>query len=922
MEKLITLSARYPLQVVAFIVLVSLVAATQVSNLQIHVSPQSLTVQGGSDQADYRRSIATFGSDKITVIYLQDDALFDVDKLRALRAEIDRIGELPFVLRTRSLFSVPHVQVEDELVRTEPFLDQLPETPAAVAEVRSAALKSPFVRKNLLSEDGRTMAVNVYIDDSAGGVDFDARVTAALEDSVERLSGHFQRVFQVGLPYVREAISEQITADARFTTLVAAVVLLLSLALILRRLSGALVPMLTGGLSVLWTLGGMAAIGLPLNVMTAVVPVILIIIGSTEDVHLLTEYYKGIGAGFGRLRAVRYMARRIGLAVGLTFLTSCLGFLSVSANPIQLVREFSLVATLALSINFLITVTLIPVYLRYFGERAAPGRRRPRSSGDGPTLLVRLGGLVVRRRLAVFLGGAVLFAVSAVGASFLEINNYFDDQTPMKQRVLQVHRELSGVETFSIVLDARIRGTFERVAYLEELRAIQRYLDRNPAFDYSVSFADHVALLNSAVNETGEPELPSEDQIVQTLLLFVKPQDVREYVSADYSKASILVRHNIGGSRDLAAALGGLKSFIAANTDPGLDVRVTGESILTGNAADYLATAQVQSLALMLLTIFIVVSLLFTNPLAGLLALMVNVVPIAGLFGTMGYLGIPLDSATTMIGAIALGVCVDHTVHFMVRYNQRLKSERNEAAAVLATLADEAAPITAASLALAAGVASLAFSSFVPIVHFGLLTALVMLLAYVANLVFLPMLLSFVRLITLWDLLSTPMRRELIQSCALFSGMRPGQVRRVILLGAVRNFGAGDAIMRQGEGSEELYVLLDGRVQVSTQKSDGSRELVQLHRAGDVFGVAALVCGRPRVGTATACGPTRVLGLSWARIRRIGRIYPRSACHLYRNLSSLIAGRFADRALAPAGGTTGAADSRASLPIAYDCAER
>ena len=904
MEKLLVLSARYPRLVVAILVVITLLAASQLPKLQVYVSPQSLSVQDDPDRAAYQRSVATFGSDKISVIYLHDDALFRPDKLQALQAEIARIDALPFVLRTRSLFSVPYVRVEGELVRTDPFLDPLPETEQAAATLKEAALKSPFVRKNLLSQDGRTMVVNVYIDDADRAMDLDARVTRDLEESVQRLSQKFDRVFQVGLPYVRTAISKQIFKDTRLITGAAVMVLLLSLLVTLRRTSGVLVPVLNSGLSIIWTLGGLVAVGLPLNVMTALVPVLLIVVGSTEDVHLVTEYYKGVGAGYGRLRAVRYMARRIGLAVGLTFLTTDLGFLSISTNPSHLVREFSLVATVGLSANFLITLMLTPVYLRFLGERRVSAHLSSSRSTHRQPWVTRIGALILRHRMALFAIGACLLAVSVYGALSLRVNNslldYFADDTPIKQRVLQMHRDLSGVETFSVVLDARVKGTFERVNYLKELQKIQGYLIRDPAFDYSVSFADFVALLNSTVNDTGVPELPSEDQVVETLLFFVKHQDVKEYISADYSKASILVRHNISGSSDLASALRGLKAFITANIDPGLDVSITGESILTGDAADYLSSAQIRSLGLMLTAIFAVVALLFANPLAGLLAVMVNVVPLMGLFGAMGYLGMALDSATTMIGAIALGVCVNHTLHFMIRYNQRLKSERDESAAVLATLRDEAAPMTAASLALAAGVGSFAFSSFIPIANFGLLTALVMLLAYLANFVFTPMLLSFVRLITLWDLLSTPLRRELINNCFLFRGMRPGQIRRVILFGTVRDYESGEPIMHQGEDGEELYVLLAGSVQLSTVRRDGSWERVDVRNVGDLFGVVALVGGTPRLASATASARTRVLGLNWGRIQHIGDFYPRSACQLYRNLSAIIAGRFADRAVGPA----------------------
>lgn len=897
MEQWLVYFARRPRWVIALVVLVSLLAASQLAKLQIFVSPQALTIQDDPERAAYERSVASFGSHRISVIYLRDEHLFRPDKLRVLQAEIARIEALPFVRRTQSLFSVPYIRVEDETVHTDPFLDPLPETQQAADALKAAALQNAFVRNNLLSRDGHTMAVNVYVDEDPGQLDFDARVTEALEASVSRLSLRFERVFQVGLPYVRTAVAARILHDARLMTAAGVIVLLISLLVSLRRASGAVVPLLTSGLGILWTLGALAALGRPLNVMTAMVPVLLIVVGSSEATYLVSEYTKAVDAGHRRLRAVRILARNLGLTVGLTFFTTVLGFLSLSTNPIHLVREFSLVASLALWANFLVAMMVTPVYLRYLGESAVHSRlARDRSTPQRPWL-TRFGARLLRHRLLVFALGAALLGISILGALSLRVNNslldYFPADTPIRQRVSQMHRDLAGVETFSIVLDARIEGTFGRTRYLRELQKIQNYLRSDPAFDYSVSFADYVALLNSAANDSGIAELPSEDAVAEALLLFVKAKDVLEYVSANYSQASILVRHNLSGSRQLEQALARLRAFIAANTDPGLDVSIVGESILTAHAADYLSSAQMQSLGLMLAVIFLVVALLFANPLAGLLAVMVNLVPLLGLFGLMGYLGIPLDTATTMIGAIALGVCVNHTLHFMIRYNQRLKRARDETAAVLATMQDEIAPMTTASIALAAGLGTFSFSSFTPISHFGLLTALVILLAYLANVLFTPTLLSLVRLITLWDTLSTPLRRELIRNCALFRDMRRSQVRRVILLGTLREFGCGEQIMRQGEDGEELFVLLDGSVHITTVRADGSGERVDVCRVGDLFGVAALMCGRQRLGTATACEPTRVLALDWARVRRIGRFYPGIAALLYRNLSAIIASRLA-----------------------------
>jgi predicted RND superfamily exporter protein len=889
---------RSPWPTLAVVILCSLAALWHIGTLQVYVSPRSLTVEGDPDRDAYDRSVATFGSDNISVVFIQDDRLLSPAKLEAISSVVRSLETLPFVSHADSLFSVPNLRVVDELVTAEPFLAEIPRTEEEAEALRRSALGNPFVRHNLLSDDGRSMAINLHIDDRNRGPGFDRETTQAIDGALEPLRGVVSVVYQIGAPGVRTAVAERIRQDGNLIVAIAFGALILILLASLRRPSAAVIPALTAGLSVLWTLGAMAALGIPVSVMTAVVPVLLIVIGSTEDVHLLSEYYKGVDKGNGRTRAIRKMARRMGLAIGLTFLTSCLGFLAISANPVQILREFGVLAAVGLAINFAVTLMIVPLYLRHLGEQTPSDR-------DGPVwkayrhFVERVTDLLLRFRPAILALVVTGLAVAAYGATELRVNNslldYFDETSEIRQRALTVHEELSGLETLSIVLDGHIDDTFTRVGYLKEIRKIQRYLADHPAFDSSISFADYVALLNSGVNDSGSPELPDEDEIVETLLLFVKHDDVKKYVSADFSQSSILVRHNLTGSHVLAETVAELRQFLDGNLDEDLDFLVTGRSILSSNAADHMAVGQIKSLGFMLVAIFLVISLLFINAKAGLIAVATNVAPVVVLFGFMGYARIPLDTGTTLVAVIALGVCVDHTMHFMVRYNQNLKRISDERTAIAATIFEEATPITTATLALATGLGTLMLSSFEPLVYFGLLSALVMLLAFAANFIITPILLSYIRLVTLWDMLSVSLRRELVTRCPLFAGMRPLAIRRIVLLGEVNRHEDGQAIMNHGQPSKELYVLLDGNVEIRTPTPQGTDEAIRVCSVGDVFGVAALMCGRPRVASARASGKAVVLRLNWTRLSRVARFYPRSGSRLFGNLATIVADRFTDK---------------------------
>lgn len=898
MKTIILLAARNPWPILLMIIAVTIAAAWQLDQLKFNISAQSMMMEDGVDVEFYQQTLDTFGSEDVTILFLSDSHLFEPDNLKSIKQAIDGIATLPFVSRTESLFSINDIETVDDSIRLSPYIDELPDSLETAETIRAKALKSPFIANNLLSPTGNSMAINIYFNVQTDAPEFDQHATAELDRYIIPLDEKLDTAFQVGSSYIRTAISERISQDQRTVLPISLLILLLTLGLTLRRLSGVLIPLLTAGLSVVWTLGLMAFLDVPINVMTSIVPALLIIIGSTEDIHLLSEYMTGISSGLRRRVAIERMADKMALAISLTFITTYFGFLSISLNNLQLLREFGLVASTGLLLNFLITVTLVPVSLRLFGSTS-----NNRKTATEDTAMQRLASKVFQfiqsHRRATVVVSVLVLLLSSAGASLLRVNNnsldYFGTDSPVVQRIHTLQNELAGMQTFSVVLASGIEGTFLKVRYLEEIQKLQNFLSESGIADKTLSFADYLAVLNRAMDgeEDDELYLPEDDALVQEYMLFLKYEHVKGFVSEDYSKAHILVRHQIESSYELGQALEKIRAFSEAELDPGLRLHVTGQSVLTAKAADYLASAQAKSLMLMIVVIMIIVSLLFVNTKAGVFAVIPNLFPIIVLFGFMGFAGIPLDTGTAMTAAIAIGICVDDTMHFMVRYHQISQTEKNERKVLEQTVREESIPIMSTSIALAFGFAALAISSFPPIAYFGLLSALVMLLALVATFVITPTLLSFTRLITVWDMLSVQLKSQVIRSCKLFADMRPSQIKKTILLSSVQKFAKGDVVIREGEHSEEFFVILEGSADAQITLPDGETVKLRKMETGDVFGEIALVSKVPRTADVVALQDLRVLVMDWDSISHVTKVYPRVSAKLFRNLASILGERLA-----------------------------
>jgi hypothetical protein len=459
----------------------------------------------------------------------------------------------------------------------------------------------------------------------------------------------------------------------------------------------------------------------------------------------------------------------------------------------------------------------------------------------------------------------------------------------------RLNARFAGLESFSVILDAGIQDTFLKVRYLNELVKVQEYLAGTGLVGSTTSFADYIALLNGAFQEFDSARMPLSDEVVDELMIFLNYDRVSGYVTEDYSRARILVRHDIASSAELKRLIADLQHFLDTEIDRGLQARITGDSVLTLSATQSMIGGQLQSILFLLLFFVIIISFLFTDLRVGIIAAIPNIFPVIVLFGVMGYFEIPLNIGTTMAAAIAIGIAVDDTMHFMLRYNQELKSTKSQARAMHLTLHEEAMPVLSTSIALVAGFLVFSQSDFGPVAQFGLLSALVIATALVADFVITPIAISALRLVTLWDLLSSHLQQQVIPKSPLFRGMRPWQVRRFVLSSAVLDFAPGDPIFLRGDESTELYLVMRGVVQVTVPTDSIASELiVDEFGAGEVFGDVAMLADEPRRANAVALTHATLLVLTREAIASATLFHPFVSSRLFYNLARDVSRRWVD----------------------------
>jgi len=578
MNRLLVYFSNRPLIGLAVILIVSLLSATQIGELKVRISAEEMLVQHDQEHIFYNRIRELFGDEQVILIYLESDRLLAPDKLKRLKRVLDEIAGYPFVERVESLFNIPWVKTVDGYLDKKPYLEKLPQTPEEEARILEEARKNPFLRHVLVSPDRNIMAAAVIMANDDGETEWnDEEITSRLETAVAGLKEDYDPAFAIGFPQVRSEIVQRIRSEQAHLFPLAIGALLIALFLLLRQLIDILLPILSAGFSILWTLGFMAATGIPLNVVTSIIPILLVIVGSTEDIHLLSEFRQGQRQGLKNKAALKHMARRMGSIVLLTFVTTYLGFLSVGLSRIEVLWQFGLVASTGLLFNFVATIILIPSVLALAGKWQLDGKAK--IYGEKSRRLAKNYWNALWKHRKVVIGLFVLATIIAIaGIPRIHINhNAIDslgENSPVRKQIELVNQNLAGLESLSIVVESGIEDTFLKVRYLEELEKLQNFIRDRGWSRSSTSFADYLSLLNGAFQELDESIMPESDDVVTELMIFLKHDEVKAYVTKDYSEARILVRHAIDSSEKLKKVLAQLQHFIDENLDPGLTAAI------------------------------------------------------------------------------------------------------------------------------------------------------------------------------------------------------------------------------------------------------------------------------------------------------------------------------------------------------------
>ncbi|HEX5067665.1 MAG TPA: MMPL family transporter [Myxococcota bacterium] len=743
---------RFVLGLLAGVTLLALAALVRIDppGLRVTIDPSTEPLLPWGDPAieAYRRAVEDFGDDQVYVVAMETrDGVFTQEHLASLRRVRDRVSRLPGVRGAQSLVGATSFRysADEDWIEVKPFIEEIPSDPVALAALRERALHDPVYLRTLISADGRTAALNVTFREMSDGefiaADLDGQIAAILKS--ETTQG---RTFHVsGRPHIKAVMYRTMVRDLSVLVPVAFAVVTAVLLPLAGSVRGVLLPLINVAVAVLWTFGGIAALGRPLSVLTVLLAPTLLAAGSVFGVHVIGRYEEEAPHASSPREATGRALSGLIAPVLISGITTGIGFGSLCITDVPAVFELGAFSVLGVAAVTLLTLTGVPAVLALLPLRTErrEGVLGARLSAWLDRLLLwlaefsrRHSGATIAVYTALTIAGVALVPRIVIDTDYL---SFFDADSPVRTDFQRVNELLAGAVPLFVVLEGKA-GALREPATLHQIEKLQARLDEVPGVSRTMSFLDTLRVLNRAISgdDPSEQKVPESRAAVAELLFLLPKADLSRFATVDQSSANLVVRTGAVGSASLRELGARIDAVLADGVPEGFGARVTGNALLLTRAADGVAWSQPRSLLAETLTIFVLLAWSLRSPTLGLIAMVPNLVPVAIFFGMIGLGVATLSLPTSLIAAVALGLAIDSTAHFVFRYRGDRLAGATPEEAVTSCIKAIGRPIAIAELMLTAGFLAVAASHFETLREFGILTSITVAVCLLCNLMLLP----------------------------------------------------------------------------------------------------------------------------------------------------------------------------------------
>jgi len=748
MKKIFQNILKHPYLALALCLLISLPFLIYLPKIQTVDNVDYFTPKDDPDVIFYEKFKKIFGNDEFFIISFKQKNLFSTTYLSLIKELTENIENFPEVREVLSLSNVDDIRGDENAFYVKKFLDTIPSTKEKIEMLKQRALSNKMYVENLISKDGSTCAIIVFPKEEKHNKEF----RKILFDRVFNLLDNYKRQYHVkfhvaGMSLTNLRLSQFMKKDMRIFIPISYIVILFTIYILFRNVTILLIVFLNVSLCLDTTLGLLPMLGYTLNNITSIIPPLIMSICIADSIHIMSQYlanYKEIGDINDAMYKTLLEEYK---PCFLTSLTTFVGFLSLLWSELPPIKQFAVVACGGIVLGYFISFVFLPCLVVIFKLKITKTQQVPFAS-----LIKTINKTVSNYSRYIITVSIILMALSCVLIKNINVEtnliNFFKKNTQLRKSMDFIEKNLAGLETIQISLSSTKRDFFLYPENLHIMDKVCKTLSLNKEIDKVNSFVDFIKQMNKAFHNEDNHfyTIPKNKATVAQYLLLYDSDDINDYINEEYNHVRIVARTSIHGSRELKKLIDNINKQLKLIVPSSIDFRITGESKKVVDIVNYIVNGQIESIVTAFLVISIFMFLMLRSFSLGILSLIPNIFPLLFNFLIMVICSIPLNTATSLISAIAIGIVVDDTIHYLYQYKEERIIGRDINGAIETALIKKGPAMIITSIILTAGFGILCLSSFIPTIQFGVLTSIVMVSALFADLFLSPSLLKKVKI--------------------------------------------------------------------------------------------------------------------------------------------------------------------------------
>jgi len=775
------------IKVILFVLAIVIALASNMKNLTVDTSTEGFLHKDDPLILEYNKFKNQFGRDEKVLIAIQSENIFTMKflhKLNSLHKDLE--DNLPYIEDVNSLINARNTRGTNDSLIVDDLFEDMPKDAKALQFKKMLAKNNPLFKDLILDEAGTITTIVIdtqtytsfdkdgklivkeeseedeFADESESEVVEEKEFLSDMENAtivkkaneiVAKYQSDDFNILVSGTAVINSELKASMTSDMQKFIKLVLLVMVIFLAIMFRRISGVVFPLIMVALTIISSLSFMAIFGAPITVVTQILPSFLLAVTVGASIHLLSIFFKELNISKDKRASLRYAMGHSGLAISMTSLTTAAGLWSFSFSELAPVADLGKFASAGVLIGLLYTLVLLPALISLFNIK--PKEIVMKDDCEVETtmdkLLVRIADISVTHPKKIIAITTVIILVSLSMASQLRFSHkpivWFDESHPVRMATQIVDEKLKGSVTLEIIIDTKKEnGLYEP----EILNAIDKFSkdimeikSENYFVGKTLSIVDIIKETNKALNENKKEAyiIPQDKNLIaQELLLFENSgsDDLEDFVDSAFRQARITVKLPYLDAMHYMVLIEEVNLLTKVHFDENVEVSVTGISNLLARIMQAAMSSSAVSYVLALALITMMMIILIGNIKIGLISMIPNISPILIMTTVMVIFDMPLDMFTMLIGAIAIGLAVDDTVHFMHNFRRYELLYNDVDKAVKLTLLTTGRAMVVTTIVLAFGFFVFMGASMSNIFNFGLLTGIAIIVAVLADFFLVP----------------------------------------------------------------------------------------------------------------------------------------------------------------------------------------